>query len=483
MSASYQAADPFTSDAFVSLKKFVTDALEAPTEGREDFEKFERALHERMMAFEAQVVGRRLERYDVDAEEIEVHGERFRRQAQFDKEYHGLAGSFTVKRTLYVPRGRQGRAIVPLELRAGLIEGAWTPLLARVMARTVASTTPKEAAELFEEFGGATPSSSSLDRLPKQLSEIWESQRQFFEQDLRCQETVPDSAVAVGISLDGVLIPMKKEQTDDAEHPGAEAGEQKKKRGPRDYKEAACGTVSFYDGEGERLGTVRYARAPERKKKTLKSQLRAELESIYAVRPDLKLVMLSDGAPDHWEFLSELPERFEVTESRQAADIFHVLERVKKALDAYHGEGSTAARAAFEECRLWLREEEDGAERVLRALRYRRDRCGGSKRKTIVEQIKYVENRKREGLLSYKQLLDENLPIGSGVVEAACKTLATQRLKCSGMSWSHWGAEAILTLRSLIQSNRWESGWRILAGHYRVKVKIPQITNSGREAA
>ena len=201
------------------------------------------------------------------------------------------------------------------------------------------------------------------------------------------------------------------------------------------------------------------------------------------MRPDLTLVTLSDGAPDHWEFLSELPERFEVQESREAADIFHVLERVKKALDAYHGEGSTATRSAFEECRLWLREEEDGAARVLRALRYRRDRCRGSKRKIIVAQIKYLENRRRDGLLSYKQLLDENLPIGSGVVEAACKTLATQRLKCSGMSWSHWGVEGILTLRSLIQSNRWESGWRILSGHYRVNVRISRTTNSEREAA
>jgi hypothetical protein len=352
------------------------------------------------------------------------------------------------------------------------------------MARTVASTTPKEAAELFEEFGGATPSSSSLDRLPKQLSEIWESQREFFEQDLRCQETVPDNAVALGVSLDGVLIPMKREQKDDSEDPGAEAEEQeKKKRGPRDYKEAACGTVSFYDAEGERIETVRYARAPEHKKKILKSQLTAELESIFGVRADLKLVMLSDGAPDHWDFLSELPERFGVTESRQAADIFHVLERVKKALDVYHGEGSTAARAAFEECRLWLREEEDGADRVLRALRYRRDRSSGSKRTAIVTQIKYLENRKRDGLLSYKELLDENLPIGSGVVEAACKTLATQRLKCSGMSWSHPGAEAILTLRSLIQSDRWEAGWKIVSGQYRVDVRILRSINRKRQAA
>ena len=72
-------------------------------------------------------------------------------------------------------------------------------------------------------------------------------------------------------------------------------------------------------------------------------------------------------------------------------------------------------------------------------------RSMGAARKKIDEQIRYLENRKAGDLLNYKRLKDANLPVGSGVVEAACKTLASQRLKCSGMSWSHRGAESILT--------------------------------------
>jgi hypothetical protein len=484
MSAGYQAAEPFSSGAFKNLEQFVSEQLESPVAGGGEFEQFERELRERVMAFEAEVVGARLQRYDVDEEQIEVFGERFRRRHQFEKEYHGLAGSVTVKRTLYVPSKGKGRAIVPLELRAGIVEGAWSPLLARVMSRTVASTTPKEAAELFEEFGGAKPSTSSLDRLPKSMSEIWESQREFFEDEIRTQESVPDNAVAVGASLDGVLIPMKKEVEAEGEKGDSDEAETPKNgRGPHDYREASCGTISFFDSEGERIGTVRYARAPEYKKRTLKSQLEAELESIFAVRPDLKLVTLSDAAPDNWEFLSGLPERLGVEISREAADLFHVLERVKKGLDAYHGEGTTAARTAFEECRIWLREEEDGPERVLRALRYRRDKCRGAKRKKINTQIKYIENRKREGRLCYKQLLDENLPVGSGVVEAACKTLASERLKRSGMSWGAEGPQGILTFRSLIQSNRWAPGWKILSAQYRTEVKVVQRGHRKSKAA
>jgi len=45
------------------------------------------------------------------------------------------------------------------------------------------------------------------------------------------------------------------------------------------------------------------------------------------------------------------------------------------------------------------------------------------------------------------------------VVEAACKNLIGARMKKSGMRWSVDGGQTILTLRSIILSNRWESFW------------------------
>ena len=465
MSAKYQTADPFASDAFKSLEEFIKERSEAPVNGDENFEQFERDLHQRVMAFEAEVTARQLRRYDLEVEEVEVFGEIFRRKESFEKQYCGLSGTMTVDRTLYVPRRGIGKSIVPLDLRAGIVEGTWTPLAARVMARTVASTTPKEAAEIFEEFGGMTPSTSSLDRIPKKLSEMWEIQREAFEEELRSREQVPAEAASIAVSIDGILIPMKDKAEVKEETP-----DEKKSQGPADYQEAGCGTVTYYDEEGERIGTTRYARMPEQKKVVLKGQLEDELRSILAVRPDLTVVGLADAAPDNWEFLYGLRDRLEIEDFREVVDNFHVLERIMKALNAYHGEGTAAAKIAFQECRTWLREEEDGADRVIRALRYRRDRSRGAKRKTIVVQIKYLENRKRNGHLSYKELLDDNLPIGSGVVEAACKTLVAQRMKCSGMSWRE--GQGILTLRSLIQSDRWRGGWELLSGLYRAEVKI-----------
>ena len=76
--------------------------------------------------------------------------------------------------------------------------------------------------------------------------------------------------------------------------------------------------------------------------------------------------------------------------------------------------------------------------------------------------------------MGYVQAKSQNLPIGSGVVEAACKTLVAQRMKCSGMRWRHAGGQAILTLRAHIQSNRFGQAWELLSDTYRVPVSMPK---------
>jgi hypothetical protein len=472
MTAKYQKPDPFSTPTFQAIRDFLEESQKSALEGSKSLEVFERELHRRLMAFEAEIMGTQLARYDLDADGIEVQGQQYRLKMKSQQEYSGLAGTFTIERNLYVPRTGDGKAMAPLELRAGIVEGYWTPLAARVMARAVASTTPKEAEGLFEEFGGMKPSTSSLDRLPKYLSEEWEENREAFEGELRNQEQVPREAAAVGVSLDGVQVPMK-----DGDRAEKRSQEDKRPQGPAGYREVGCGTVTLYDREGNRLQTIRYARMPEEKKVTLKSQLEIELWSILRTRPDLDLVRLADGAIDNWEFLDLLPERLgrdpNKDKDKAAVDLYHVLERVKKALDAYHGDQTPESKAAFEECRIWFREKYDGAERVIRALRYRRDRSRGTAKCIIKEQIKYLE--KRKDLMRYKRLLDKNLPVGSGVVEAACKTLAAERMKRSGMSWRDEGGQAILTLRSLIQTDRWNAGWSLLASQYKIPVIVTKL--------
>ena len=100
---------------------------------------------------------------------------------------------------------------------------------------------------------------------------------------------------------------------------------------------------------------------------------------------------------------------------------------------------------------------------LIRAICYRaRTRSKG--RNKVRAAIEYF--RKRRHRMQYARYQEQNLPIGTGVTEAACKTLASERMKQSGMRWGMEGGQAILTLRSLIQSDRWERGWELMASTY-----------------
>src|SRR3990167_11516418 len=78
----------------------------------------------------------------------------------------------------------------------------------------------------------------------------------------------------------------------------------------------------------------------------------------------------------------------------------------------------------------------------------------------IASNVTYFTNNQHR--MRYAEAKQNNYPIGSGVVEASCKTLVGQRLKRAGMSWQHTGGQAILTFRSLIKSQRFDKACRWL---------------------
>lgn len=441
-----------------------------------DFERFEGELHQIVAAAERALLAHELEQHDVNRPAVTIAGQRHHRVLRSPATYISAAGPITVVRTLY--RIGHEPAVVPLELRAGIIEGHWTPRAAHQASYLVAHLTPQECADTLRELGNMSPSKSSLDRLPKRLSRRWEEHRAAFEEELRAQQSVPAAATTVAVSLDGVMAPMKDGARQAKRAATRAAGRPTK--GPAGYREVGCGTVTFYDSEGERLGTVRMGRMPEARKATLKQMLSAELEAALEQRPDLRLVKLADGAHDNWSFLGELAPQ--AASSTELVDFFHAAEQLKAATDAAYGENNLWGRTQYEKYRHRLRHEPGGVERVIRGLRYLRGKH--PRRKRINEVLGYFcRNRNR---MDYAGAAQQGLPIGSGVVEAACKTLATERLKRSGMRWREAGGQAILTLRGWAQSDRFGAAWSLLSETYRTPVSVPDDdieSTHGRRAA
>jgi hypothetical protein len=145
-----------------------------------DLGAFAQELHRLFVAAEREALSHDLARFDLDVPVVEVDGERCHRVLRCATTSTSAGGPVRVTRSLSRhPQG--GAALCPLELRAGIIEGAWTPLAAKQATWVVAHVTPKEGEELFDLLGNMTPSKSTLDRLPKALHGHWEAQRPRFE--------------------------------------------------------------------------------------------------------------------------------------------------------------------------------------------------------------------------------------------------------------------------------------------------------------
>ena len=446
--------------------------------GLQDFEKFEQDIHTLVMALECELVSEELSRYDMKSEGIVIDGEYYRRGTSSPEMYLTTAGRIRVERHLYNAEKPQGKSICPLELCSGIIAGYFTPRAARQGAFAMALLTSSESEALFGEIGNMQPSRCSLDRLTKALLPHWEANRADWETRLRQKETVPAHARIIAISVDGVMAPIRgADKQEKAGQPGKHAS------GPTGYKEVGCGTVSLYDQEAARLQTVRYARMPQSRKATLQQQLTTEVTSILALSPDLLRVHLADGAKDNWRLMNAIEAHLPMPLEApiEIVDYFHACEHLKRGCDAIWGESTQASKDYFDHLKARLKETDKGATLIMRTLRLQHNMAKGNRRKRLAAELTYFQNQQQR--MHYPDYIRLNLPIASGVMEASCKTLVTQRLKRSGMAWTNDGGQAILTLRSLIQSNRWSLAWKLLSADFRKIIKAPIQQNQRKVRA
>ena len=463
--------------------------LRATAPGDIDTLEVERRVHALVKELGVELMREVFQRADAKEPEVVVHGEVWGHRREVAAEYHTSFGALTVSRGTYQRSGR-GRVMIPMDRRLGIVEDAFTPRLARILARATASIPSEEAADLLGEVGVASVSVSTLHRLPRAMAARLEQRRVEIEAHVRMNDPIPALAVSAQASLDGVMVPMEGEharargrKTDDPEPPRHEQRYEPHHReipanhneaSGRAWHEAAVATLSYLDAEGRVLKTTYLAEMPEPQKLTLARRLRENLTMVLAERPELNIVAASDGAPLHWRLLAGIHSAVAHLHTgtwMNLVDFYHVTEYLNDAADAIYGEGTPDARVASRNWGETLRAYTNGAERVLKSLRYHRKTS--TKRKDIDAAIEYLCVQKNAGRANFAEAEARNVPIGTGVTEAAAKTVVSVRMKRAGARFSHHGGQTILHFRAALLSQRFALLMDALERTYGAEVTLP----------
>lgn len=465
------------------------DLVEAAVDALADFRKeisamaadaidllaVERRVQELTNAYGRALMREVMARADASTPEVKIDGADWGNRRVTPATYETVFGGVEMERATYQRSGR-GRVAIPLELRLGIVEGAYTPRVARILTKAVALMPEADAEDLLHEVGVAKLSKSTLHRLPRAIASRYETRREIIEKALRDRDAIPEQATTMQVALDGVMVPQDGEharargrKTDDPDPPrheqrygqvGPEPPASTDGTRGRAWHEAAVGTVAFFDADGNRLKTTYLARMPEPFKATLIAGLEAEMQSVVQERPDINICFASDGAAPQWAALDEMRARLPASATghrMSLVDAFHVAEYVQLAANAVEGENSSGAKVLAATWRETIKEQVNGVERVLRAMRSRRTKVSGkTARKDLDRAIHYIANQHGLGRMSYPEALSRKYPIGTGVTEAAAKTVVGTRMKRAGARFSQHGGQTVMLFRAAVLSGRFD---------------------------
>ena len=197
---------------------------------------------------------------------------------------------------------------------------------------------------------------------------------------------------------------------------------------------------------------------PEERALTFKQKFEAEVKAAEEGAPEgIAKVVLCDGARALWKYVAHTP-LFEDYE--RLVDYWHSAGHLSLAAEALFGKGTDEAKGWYRKYKGKLLEEDDGVDALLRSMKYyqqARNLPAARRRDLETQRTFFLRNRAR---MTYADFRRRGLPIGSGPVEAACKTLIKARLCQSGMRWTAGGGQNILDLRTYVKSNRWDPMWQ-----------------------
>jgi hypothetical protein len=411
---------------------------------------------------------------DRQTPELLIEEARYRQHEPGTVSYHSLCGPLRIRRYTYRAVGvRNGPTLVPLELEMGLIEGA-TPALAYDVAQGYGKSDMRSHHEDLLAARRVPPSRTTLEGMAKSIGRQAQVQVPRVEPLVRQQETVPPEAQGLTLGLDRTSVPMEEERAV-GEPPKTRRKVRTKpyvRKAPPpvdvNWRMAYVGTVTLHDAEGHELVSRRYTALPHEEPEVIVNRIMADVLTYRDQRPDLNLAVLQDGAPELWNAVR--PALSVVTETwDEAIDRFHLEERLGEALGLLPMD-STERRRLWDAWTQRLDQDDDAIDAIESTLRAWHGKLAPVAAGKLQEHLVYLRNNKDR--MRYASLLRKGLPVGSGITEAACKSVVGQRTAGSGQRWHDEGLAAALTLRALHRSERLPSFWEHFARLYTRDVRM-----------
>jgi hypothetical protein len=368
-----------------------------------------------------------LKNFDTDGSPIQVGANKYTSKGQVEKIYQTPYGEARVARHVY-QTSLGGKTFCPLDQNARIVVTS-TPKFAQQISHKFAEMASKQVKKDLELNHARTVARSYLQNVADAVGSAAQAKEEDWSYTPKPLTKNPIKTITVG--LDGTTIL----HCDDG------------------YRETMVGSIALYDNNGDRQHTTYIAHEPEYGKESFEEKLRNSVDEIKQLYPDCKYIGIADGAKSNWDFLRNHTET-------QTIDFYHVSEYLSSASKALYPKNENKRLLWLEQECHNLKHKTGAPTRILNYIRSEHDKLkkNTQHKKTLKTVITYFENNK--SLMNYAKRIAANEPIGSGVTEAACKTIVKSRLCKSGQRWKERGCGIVLTLRTLSYSEgHWDQFW------------------------
>lgn len=373
--------------------------------------------------------------------------------------YRSIFGTISIPRAYYQCNGSPG--VFPLDGELNLPERGYSYAVQEFSSRLAVMTSYENAQEILCSFFPVKMPIRSLENI---VGDVCDEVDRFYEE--KTQPKVSTEAVVTVATVDKKGIAIRKQNTDDPAAEAPPSNPDKPGRKKMATVISAYTTRRHLRTADDIVQEATEQRGPGSKPRPENKQLWGSLtdgpeQTVARLKRAVgrrlpegnELVCILDGERSLWTLICRyFPTAFFVL------DIFHVLEHLAKAAHCFHDENSPEARRfVTERLRMLLLGKAGRVIGGLKQMLTKHHLCN-SKKYSLNQVIGYLERNRKQ--MRYEICLAQGYPIGSGVIEGACRNLINDRLELTGMSWTPQGAESIMRLRAVHINHDWESFWK-----------------------